>query len=256
VQELAFNALHECSSVHLAENISIHNSTSQEHPIPCIWRWHRARGVQSIKLVDGASAGVIRQNGIPRFLVCSLVHLQSGFALRRQVIWNQVVPPLKRQTGFNHHVKSWSRASVFNNYSEFNDRAISFYYFTRRSDPRSLFQSKMLPLLSDGLFGSLSSPARLDSLHPYHIPSYASYHYKRPIRPLNGCIPFRCFLAIVGCYGSSASVTIHYDGRTTRVVGFLLALAIAPIWFLGRVLCEKEQDEDNARRYLHNGQIV
>ncbi len=108
--------------------------------------------------------------------------------------------------------------------------------------------------------GCFSGSPSCFSLLPYHPSSYASYHYERPIGPLNGCIPFWCFLAIVLCYGSGALITIHGDrlglsDRASNIIGLILALSIAPIWFLGRVLCEKEQDENNARRF-HSGTIV
>jgi hypothetical protein len=95
-------------------------------------------------------------------------------------------------------------------------------------------------------------------LQPYYEASYSRDYYERPIEPLNGCIPFWCFLSIVIYYGSGALITIYGERyvRFSETVGIILALSIAPTWFLGRVLCEKEQDEEKARRHFHSGQIV
>jgi hypothetical protein len=88
-------------------------------------------------------------------------------------------------------------------------------------------------------------------LEPDHTASYCSYNYERPIGPLNGCIPFWCFVLIVLCYGSGAFITIHYDGRTSRTVGLILTLSITPVWLLGRILCEKEHSQDRDTSYSH-----
>lgn len=58
------------------------------------------------------------------------------------------------------------------------------------------------------------------------------------IGPLNGCISFGFFVSIIGCFGAGAFITIHYDSRLARAVGLILTLAVVPVWFLGRVLCE------------------
>jgi IS1 family transposase len=107
---------------------------------------------------------------------------------------------------------------------------------------------------------SPSSLARFHGLSPYHPTSYTRDYYERPIGPLNGCIPFWCFLAIVLCYGSGALITIYgnrlgFSDRISGIVGLILALSITPIWFLGRVLCEREHNKDDTRRYFHGDKL-
>src|SRR5258706_10903254 len=101
-----------------------------------------------------------------------------------------------------------------------------------------------------GSFGSLSR------LIPYRPSSYSAYEYERPIGPLNGCIPFWCFLLIVLCYGSGALITIHCHWRWAGHIGLGLVVVAVPIWFLGRVLCEAEHDQRETSEHSHNGEIV
>jgi IS1 family transposase len=103
-------------------------------------------------------------------------------------------------------------------------------------------------------------PGRL-GLKPNHTSGYCSYTYKHPIGPLNGCIPFWCFLGIVLCYGSGALITIYgnrlgFSDRTSGIIGFILTLSIVPIWFVGRVLCEAEHEQGRDENYSHSGTIV
>jgi IS1 family transposase len=104
---------------------------------------------------------------------------------------------------------------------------------------------------------SLGSLARFQGLQPYCVASSGGYEYEKPIGPLNGCIPFWCFALMVICYGSGALVTIygHRRLRFSRAIGFVLALSVVPIWFLGRVLCEREHNKDDTRRYFHGDKL-
>jgi IS1 family transposase len=103
-------------------------------------------------------------------------------------------------------------------------------------------------------------PSRL-GLQPNYESGYCSYAYEHPIGPLNGCIPFWCFLAIVLCYGSGALITIYgerlgFSDRASNIIGLSLTLGIVPIWFAGRVLCEAEHEQGRGENYSHSSAIV
>jgi hypothetical protein len=96
--------------------------------------------------------------------------------LRGQIIWNQIIPSLKRHTGFNYYVKSRSRASILENNPEFNDRAISFHNFGPRSDPSSLFHVVLLFHVADLRAHGLPLEPHIASL-PLHFMRLARHDF-------------------------------------------------------------------------------
>jgi IS1 family transposase len=147
----------------------------------------------------------------------------------------------------NIKVKYYVRGSIVPLAARFPTAQFGYLY--------PLSQARFLQL--GATLHGLGSSSRFFSLNPYQQSSYASYGYEKPIGPFNGCIPFWCFCLMTLCYGSGALIAIHGHGhlRFSRTIGFVLALSVVPIWFLGRVLCEREHDEDDTGRYFHGDKL-
>lgn len=91
------------------------------------------------------------------------------------------------------------------------------------------------------------------SLPPNSGKGEDSYCYQRPIGPY-GCVPFWCFLLSVGCLCLCPVIIYNYDGRFSFAISLTVALLALPVWFYGRISCEKQQCKDDAN--LHGGTIV
>lgn len=66
--------------------------------------------------------------------------------------------------------------------------------------------------------------------------------YERPVGPY-GCVPFWCFLLTMICLFSGTLIALFNHDRYAVPVGFCLIGVILPIWYWGRVSCEKQECE-------------